>query len=450
MTALADMEELLASISNRLMVDYMREALTCYGAGAYRGCIVMSYLALFDDIRLKLAELARVNSTAKALWQEVEKRSGAQEVFESYMADQLLKSALLTKAEHKQLEIIRDIRNRAAHPSGVHAKAEEARYVYRTVIDNFLSQQLLKTTHAVDAVLGRLDKANLFPTTNLEEVVAIARAELEEIHPAAYPYLLNKLIEAHIYPDSLLSTNAGRMIVALAAFRDASIRGLIQKALLEGESHDSKYANLIGRVIAADANVLKGLKPDAVLRVHALLEASADNPTSRAITQLNHPLKQFVAMVNSLGENSVLFDYPSFDEKVIVRYTYTPGLLEGLDDAPSLRGKLVNIWVERAGSSTFDIANAFADAMPQLDNFAEIYLTDKEALKLVIAVVQAAKWGAWHSEGIRNNQFEATPKIAGMAVNYAAQKPKDSAKLVEQAFPGTTLDAFLKDELNSS
>jgi len=63
--------------------------------------------------------------------------------------------------------------------------------VYRTVIDNFLSQQLLKTTHAVDAVLGRLDKANLFPTTNLEEVVAIARAELEEIHPAAYPYLLN-------------------------------------------------------------------------------------------------------------------------------------------------------------------------------------------------------------------------------------------------------------------
>jgi hypothetical protein len=128
MTALADMEELLASISNRLMVDYMREALTCYGAGAYRG-----------DIRLKFAELARVNSTAKALWQEVEKRSGAQEVFESYMADQLLKSALLTKAEHKQLEIIRDIRNRAAHPSGVHAKAEEARYVYRTVIDAFLS-----------------------------------------------------------------------------------------------------------------------------------------------------------------------------------------------------------------------------------------------------------------------------------------------------------------------
>jgi hypothetical protein len=33
------------------MIDYMREALACYHAGAYRGCIVMSYLALFDDLR---------------------------------------------------------------------------------------------------------------------------------------------------------------------------------------------------------------------------------------------------------------------------------------------------------------------------------------------------------------------------------------------------------------
>ena len=83
MSTLADMEELLASISNKDMVDYMREALICYGASAYRGCIVMSYLALFDDLKLKLGELAKINGLAKTIWQEVERRSGNQEIFES-------------------------------------------------------------------------------------------------------------------------------------------------------------------------------------------------------------------------------------------------------------------------------------------------------------------------------------------------------------------------------
>jgi len=43
---LSDMEELLGRIHNRAIVDYMREGLSCYHVGAYRGCIVLSYIAL--------------------------------------------------------------------------------------------------------------------------------------------------------------------------------------------------------------------------------------------------------------------------------------------------------------------------------------------------------------------------------------------------------------------
>lgn len=448
MTALADMEELLASISNRLMVDHMREALTCYGAGAYRGCIVMSYLALFDDLRLKLSELARINATAKAIWQEVEKRSAAQEIFESYMADQLLKAGLLTKAEHKQLEIIRDIRNRAAHPSGVHAKAEEARYVYRSVIDDFLNRPLLKTTHAIDAVLGRLSKENLFPTSDLEEIVAITRAELGEIHSGAYPYLIDKLISAETDADSTIKNNAGRMLVALAAYKDATLRALIRKALLEGQSHDSDYASSIGRAIAADPLLLHGLKTDAVLRVRALLEANAANPPSRAITQLRHPLKQFIAMVKGLGEDAVLADYSGFTDQILDRYPYTTGLLEELNEAPVLRKKVVDIRIERAGSSTFDIANAFADALPTIDTYADPFLSHEDALKLVVAVAKAAEWGAWHSQQLLQSHFGATPEIAAKAIEHATTKPESSAKLLEKTLPTVTLKSFLKEHLD--
>ena len=65
MTALADMEELLSKISNKAVLTFMREAMGCYTASAYRGCIVLSYLALFDDLKLKLAELAKINSVDK-------------------------------------------------------------------------------------------------------------------------------------------------------------------------------------------------------------------------------------------------------------------------------------------------------------------------------------------------------------------------------------------------
>jgi len=55
------------------------------------------------------------------------------------MADQFHAEGFLSKAESKQLNIIRDMRNRAAHPSGAIPTAEEARFVYRAVIDDFLS-----------------------------------------------------------------------------------------------------------------------------------------------------------------------------------------------------------------------------------------------------------------------------------------------------------------------
>lgn len=450
MTALADMEELLASISNKDMVDYMREAQACYGAGAYRGCIVMSYLALFDDMRAKLAELAKINATAKTIWQEVEKRSGDQEVFESYMADQLQKAGLLTTAEHKQLGIIRDLRNRAAHPSGVQAKAEEARFVYRTVIDDFLSRQLLKTTHAVDAVVERLEKSNVFPTTDVEELIELTRTEVANVHAAAYSYLVKKLIEARASVDAVVVRNAERMIVGLAGFHEEGLRAILQKQLIKGHAHDLDYGPWIGRVVAEDGQILKGVTSEIHLRVRKLLEANADKPLTKAVGRLSHPARQLGSIVQALGEAPVLESYADFVETVLDDYPYAWSLLDALTDAPKLRAKLVEVWLERAGSSTFDTANAFAAAMPQLDDYAGTFLTDEQALKLVVAVVDAAGYGARRSKALRAESFKSTPKIAAQAVAFAKSKPKASSKLIETKLAGVTVVEFVADELGQT
>lgn len=448
MTALADMEELLGNIRNRDMVDYMREAFTCYGAGAYRGCIVLSYIALFDDMRAKLAELAKINTAAKTIWHEVEKRSGNQEVFESYMADQLQKEGLLTKAEHKQLEIIRDIRNRAAHPSGVQAKPEEARYVYRCVVDDFLGEQLLKTTHAVDALVGRLSKANLFPTTDFDEIVELAKTEIEEIHAAAYPYLVKRLIELRADPDATVVKNARRLLAALAAMKDKALLELIRKRVVEACSHDPEYGPWIGRVIAVNAEVLKGLKPDAVLRVRALLKASVEKPATTATTNLTHPVTQLAEMVETLGEAAIIKDYKDVADAVIAKWPYATTLLDALGDAPVIRAGLVETWLKAARSSQFDTANAFASAAPQLDDYADAFLSGEEAFRLVVGVVEAADWNARKAKALRAESFASTPQIKAKALAFAKKKPVASGKLVEAALPGTSLKDFLIDELD--
>ena len=76
MANLTDMEELLGSIEAVQIREYMREAMSCYMAGAYRGCIVLSYIALFDDLLSKLGELGNVNSEAKSVfWEASQKKT---------------------------------------------------------------------------------------------------------------------------------------------------------------------------------------------------------------------------------------------------------------------------------------------------------------------------------------------------------------------------------------
>lgn len=428
MTALADMEELLSSISDKSMINYMREAFECYGAGAYRGCIVMSYLALFDDIRNKLSEIAKINKTANIIWKEVEKRSAEQKVFESYMADKLLKEELLTKAEYNQLELIRVIRNRAAHPSGVNAKAEEARYVYRSVIDDFLSKELLKTTHAVDAVLGRLDKENLFPTRDITEVADIVRAEIHGIHAEANSYLISKLAKCVSDENKVVKKNTEMMLAGLAYIREDLLRVHIKKLVVQECSHDMAYASLIGRIISADGDVLKDLPEGPVLRIRSILESNVKNPPSKAVTSLDHPLRQFVGILSCLGDNFLVQTYSNFTDKVIEEYSFSEGFIKNVSvkETPYLQKKLMKFWIEQGKSSTYDTANSFVRNMRRIDALSHVVLSEKNALELVLAVMKASSFGAWEAQDMERDNFSKVKNIKAMAIKYLEAEPEES------------------------
>lgn len=443
---LMDMEELLGRISNRAMVGYMREASTCYAAGAYRGCIVLSYIALFDDLRAKLDQLAKVSKTAQKVHKEVEKRAGDQDVFETFMADQLKKEGFLTAAEHKQLDIVRQIRNRAAHPSGVIAKAEEARYVYRVVIEDFLSQPLLKTAQAIDALAERLEGSNFFPTTQIADITDIARSALEGMHTEAYGALLARLVDLVKGAVEQSRKNAERMLIGLAGLGDPALTALIRSIAVIRLSHDGDQAKMLGRLVGADAGLLSGLKDDDVIRVRALLEANVDATSPPGETKLSHPAKQLAAMVKMLGEDAVLDDYGAFADKVVSRHPYNENLIEAAKASAKLGAKLVAIWKMRAKSSQFTTANTFADALPVLDDAADL-LTGADALHIVAGVVEAADIGAHRAKSVRRTRFAEAPAIRQLAIDHIGAKPKAAAGIIDKHLPGTDAKTFISDEL---
>ena len=190
MAHLTEIEELLARILGTDILDYMREAMSCYMAGAYRGAVVLSYIALFNDLLAKLGELANVNATAKTIFLEATKKKADQDVYESYLIDQLASKNLISGLDSSFLATLRALRNVSAHPSGHKPSPEEARFIFFENVDRFLSKPILSTTHLVDDLVTRLKNTNFFPSTSIADIRNVVGDELANLHDEAMPQLV--------------------------------------------------------------------------------------------------------------------------------------------------------------------------------------------------------------------------------------------------------------------
>lgn len=448
MIGLSDMEELLGRIENKGMVDYMREAVGCYHAGAYRACIVLSYIALFDDLAQKLHELARTNITAKKISKDVKQRQSDQQVFETYMVDQIKSAKLVTEAEASTLEQVRVCRNKAAHPSGVHASAEEARFVYFEVIDKFLSKRLLLTTQAVDALMLRLSNANFFPTTDIKETRSIVESELASLHEAVFPYLVEQLVEACNNSDQNTAKNAQRFIVGLSYLQRDELTPHIRKRLVKAKAENTDYRNVIVRAASANPTILDSHDAPSLIRIRSLLEAAVDETkASVAVTQFSHPVYLLGSMLDTLGEAKVLAEFAEVANKIVDKYRYTGSLVKRLAIAAELKKPWLAKLKKEAASSTFDTANRFAANVPDIDGQLEELIKPKDAFELVVAVCDAADTGAFTSQDLRSGGFLAVPKLREMALAFVEKSPTTAGKIVKEAGVSKDLKTFLKTYL---
>lgn len=428
------MEELVETVPEKDLASYLREAMVCYGAGAYRGCIVLTHIALFEGLRQKLLALAPVNSAAKAVSSLIEPLAANQKVFELTLIHQMKTAAIITQLEADILEQLNKQRNKAAHPSGHVVTAEEARFVFSEAIQKFLSQPIRQTSVLVASIMTKISGPNFFPSAMMSDINAVVQHETQSLDPAAMPQLVAKLVETVEGPDSVAARNASLFLLSLTGRREPAIRKTIVSGFLDAKSAIDAHAQLVAMLISSDPSLLLSLTPATRMRVEALLLKNA-NATGITVpyAELRNPAHVLGASVAVLGEAFMTTHHKRFVDWVIDKAPNAPEFIIAMKTCPALMGELLERYLARASHSQWDQSNPFAAALPAMDAALGLALSDEDAFRMVAAVAKGADWNGFGPMELANGRFTSVPALKAKAVSFAVANPV-AAEAVTSSF----------------
>lgn len=443
------MEELLATIPNHPIRDYMREAMNCYMASAYRGCIVLSYIALFDYLLSQLDELSKVNASAKTIFDEATKKKEDQDVYENYLICQLASKTLLSGLDASFLDTLRKLRNKSAHPSGHQPSAEEARFIFHEVVSRFLSRPILTTLYLVDDILGRLSNSNFFPSQMLSDIKGVLAEEIATLHEEAVPVLVTKLTSLTVSPDSIIAKNSRHFLIGLALLNKDGINKELQKRILSKKSDNSKYFSLILRLLSANGRLIVDLPTVTIGRIRrALLNRIDEVEPTTLEAQTNHPTTTFVSIAKHVDDEYLLSHFKVELEKLFHKRPYSPYLIHVFKNRQEIVAVYYPIMLEKARSSDFHTANKFPDSIEQIDSKLAQFCSLEQAFQLCVAVHRAAEFGAFSSIELRDSKFKVAPKLRTRAIEYVKDNELDAeAYLQAQLGITETINSFLSTYL---
>ena len=176
---------------------FLEESITCYKAGAYRACVVSTWIALVYDFIEKFRELSLAGDTkAKKLVQEFERIQQARDVtaalkFEREMLDIAKDSyEFISPQEHTELKRLFEDRNRFGHPNLNHAAEvlratpELARSHLRAAVEHVMSRPPVQGKAALSAIQAAVDSP-YFPRVIDDAVVALSSTPLKRAKSGA-------------------------------------------------------------------------------------------------------------------------------------------------------------------------------------------------------------------------------------------------------------------------
>lgn len=265
--SIADLDELIIRCRNQSAKEYISEAVACYKSGAYRACIVATWIAFTFDFISKIEELSlsgdRLATQKVTDFENIRKSNdvSASLRFEKDILPLALNDfELLSPIEHQDLVRLYEDRNRCAHPSmqsnGEPYKptAELARYHIRNTVTYFLQRPPVQGKAALMRIQQEIS-SQYFPT-NYELAVEhfrsglLARAKESLIRNLVVVLTKTILLQTHDEAQQKRNMSALRAVFEIyPTYAEEAIRSCLSKTIVSvGDTEWHKvieYVNLI-------------------------------------------------------------------------------------------------------------------------------------------------------------------------------------------------------------
>lgn len=282
-----DLDELVLECRTVNAKGYVAEAVASYRAGAFRACIVMTWITVVYDIIDKLRELdlAGDNNAHQTItdFDNIVHTAdlAAALAFERKLLNVAKDSfSLLSDVEHVALTRLQEDRNRCAHPSffspgDVYRPTPElARSHLRSAVEYLLRHPPVQGKAALDRLLIEI-RSDYFPSTREEAVKVLRGGPLVRARPALVRNLLIVLLK-----DLLTGDFAKLQHIR----RAAATRALIE---MHSEVAESTLSGKINALILGleDKHLLRGVATIyRVPEIQAFLEENARIKLSNFVT----------------------------------------------------------------------------------------------------------------------------------------------------------------------
>jgi hypothetical protein len=289
-TRLADFDELIVRCRDEQAREHIAEAVASYRAGAFRACIVTTWIAVVYDIINKIRELAYADdAAAQAELTKLESIVKSHDIraalsFESSVLT-LAKDtfSLLTQNEFNDLARLHDDRQRCAHPSlnsveqPYSPPAELARVHSRSAVQHLLMREPVQGKAALNRLFSDVS-SEYFPTNAGKAKEALSHGPLKRPKEALVTNFTSALLSALIREDDdVFFQSRHRKAAALNATRTMH-RALVEKIIA------SKLSELIRALpdddffraiffLASVPDTWQFLQPDVAIKVTNYIES---------------------------------------------------------------------------------------------------------------------------------------------------------------------------------
>lgn len=225
---LSDLDELVLKCRDEKSRSYIKEAVGCYRAGAFRSAIVSTWIAVTFDLIDKIRELSLTGDReASDQLTAFERARASNDISTSlkFEKDILIisrdKLEFFSHIEYIDLERLQLDRNRCAHPTMVSEEeifspsAELARLHIRSAVEHLLQYPPSQGKNALTRLMSEVD-SDYFPLSVNQAVTNLEKSPLFRARETLIRSFLMVLVKEY-FVDNASSTRKRKLITVLEA-----------------------------------------------------------------------------------------------------------------------------------------------------------------------------------------------------------------------------------------